>query len=398
MHNKGTNQMLCQSKIPEWNLYLKKIFLRADLNIPLLNGTILDDHRLLAILPTIHLILAKKGKILLASHIGRPKQPEQKLSTKVLLPWFQKEGFSIDFAATPKEADQKLTNNSASIILIENLRFFPGEKMKDEEFAQQLRNITDYYVDDAFASLHRDDASIAILPTLYPEDKRSIGLLVQHELQALSSLKNPKHPFVLIIGGGKVADKLPLLEGLFDSISTILLCPAFVFTFMKAAGQSVGKSLVYNEALNTIDIFLKKAAEHKVQIIYPQDYLIGDASANGTLSIVPADKIPQNGFGISIGPETINKFTPYILNAKTILFNCAMGFFDNPETLMGTEKLLRLIGLSTAYSVIAGGESVAAVNYFSLQKSMNYMTTGGGAVLTYLGNKKLPGLADLCHN
>lgn len=390
--------MTCTSHIHEWDLQNQRVFVRADLNVPLLKGTILDDHRLYAILPTINLIRQKGGKIVLATHIGRPKKPEEKLSTKILLEWLQERGYKIDFASTLQEAAQKSKEANDAIVLLENMRFFPGEKRKKTAFAQQLAACADYYVNDAFAALHRDDASIALLATFFAPEKRSIGLLVQHELQALAPLKKPTQPFVLIVGGGKVADKLPLLEGFLDSVSTVLLCPAFVFSFMKTAGKEVGKSLVYDNATTLITDFLKKAKKNNVAIIYPKDYLIATGSIDGPLSIVKANAIGKNDFGISIGPETIKEFAPYIRNAKTILYNCAMGFFSRPETLEGTEKLLKLVGISKAYSVIAGGESVAATHYFGLQKKMNYLTTGGGAVLTYLAGKKLPGLEVLCKN
>ena len=264
------------------------------------------------------------------------------------------------------------------------------------EFAKELATCADYYVNDAFAALHRDDTSIALLPTLFDQDKRSIGLLVQHELQALTPLKQAKKPFVLIVGGGKVADKLPLLEGFLDSVSAILLCPAFVFTFLKAAGKPVGKSLVYDDALEMIPGFLKAAHERNVKVLFPVDYQIATGSLDGPLSIVDADAIPANGYGISIGPATIQQFAPVIKEANTILYNCAMGFPRRPQTLDGAKKLLQEIGKSSAYSVIAGGDSVALVNRFGLQKKMRYLTTGGGSVLTYLSGRPLPGLAPLC--
>ncbi len=398
MHKTGTIVMRCISKIHEWNLQNQRVFVRADLNIPLLNGMILDDHRLYGILPTLNLIAQKGGKIILATHIGRPKKPTEKLTSKILIPWFQERGFAIDFASTPQQAYEKSKEKNDTIVLLENLRFFPGEKRKEEEFAQQLAATADYYVDDAFAALHRDDASIALLPTFFEPKKRSIGLLVAHELQLLTPLKKPVKPFVLIVGGGKVADKLPLLEGFLDSVSTILMCPAFVFSFMKVEGKEVGKSLVYSEAASLIKDFLAKAKKKNVKIIFPKDYMVASGSIDGPLSRVKANAIPKDGFGITIGPETVKEFAPHIRNAQTILYNCAMGFFSRPETLEGTEKLLKLVGLSKAYTVIAGGESVAATNYFGLQKKMNYLTTGGGAVLTYLAGKDLPGLEVLCEN
>lgn len=388
--------MSCKSHIEQWNLENQRLFLRADLNVPLLDGKILDDHRISSLLPTINLIQNKGAKIILATHIGRPKEPTEELSTRILIPWFMHHGYTIDFASTPEEAVKKSLINNDAIVLLENLRFFPGEKNKELQFAQKLAQTADYYVNDAFAALHRDDASIALLPTLFAPDKRSIGLLVAHELQSLQKLKNPKKPFVFIAGGGKVIDKLPLFEGFLDKLSAVLLCPAFVFTFMKAAGQEVGKSLVYPDADQLIKDFLAKAKKQNVKIIYPKDFLITRNSLTGPLTIVKANTIPNDGFGISIGPETIKTFQPYIRNAKTILYNCAMGFFERPETLEGTHKLLKMVGLSKGYSVIAGGESVAATNYFGLQNKMNYLTTGGGALLTYLAGKKLPGLQVLC--
>ncbi|MEX0671763.1 MAG: phosphoglycerate kinase [Candidatus Babeliales bacterium] len=388
--------MQCVSHLPTWDLTNQRVFVRADLNVPLINDMILDAHRLYTVLPTLDLILQKGGTIILATHIGRPTIPTEKLSTKVLLPWFKTHGYQIEYAATPQEATQKSINTIATIILLENLRFLTGEKKKELSFAQQLAACADYYVNDAFASLHRDDASIAIMPTLYTADKRSIGLLIQHELSALAPLKKPQQPFVLLIGGGKVVDKLPLLEGFLPTVSTILLCPAFIFSIMKAVGKPTGQSLIAPNSSDIIHRFLQSAKEQAVQIITPVDFQIARGSYDGPLSIVASDAIPHDGYGISVGPETIKLFAPHIKNAKTILYNCAMGFFDRPETLESTKKLLKMIALSEGYSVVAGGESVAAAHYFNVQQKIQYLTTGGGAVLTYLAGKKLPGLDILC--
>lgn len=368
------------------------VFLRADLNVPLINGTIHDDFRLQQIIPTIDTIFQHNGTIILATHIGRPGGTyNASLSTKHLLPWFAQHHYNIVFEpnldAVKKEYPPK------TIVLLENLRFFPGEQKHDKAFAEKLAELASYYVNDAFATLHRHDTSISLLPLYFPEHKRFLGPLIKQELSVLSNLAdNPAHPYVVIIGGGKVETKLELIAQLLDTADYIILMPALVFTFMKAQQQATGKSLVDLQATPLLKKLLGKTGPATAQLVYPSDYLIARGSLDGPLQVVSADAIPTDGIGISIGPKSLTSFKPILLQAKTIFFNAASGFPNRPETMLPLYELLTFIAQCPAFSVIAGGDSVAAAQQAGVANKVGYLSTGGGASLAYLGHKKLPGL------
>jgi len=309
------------SQLPTFDLNKKRVLLRADLNIPLKDGTITHDHRLKALTPTLDLIQKKGGKIILATHIGRPRNANPALSTKNLIPWFKSNNYSIKHEPDLTKAYTKSFDDFATILLLENMRFFPGEKNADPDFARALAQLGDYYVNDAFALAHRNDTSVTLVPQLFPSDKRTVGLLVEHELEELNTfITSKQQPFVVVIGGGKAADKLPLLYNLIDQVDTILLCPAIVFTFLKAQGIPVGKSLVDDSALSLCNALLKKAQQHNVKIVFPVDYQIAHNSIEGPLSYVSGDTISKNDIGISVGPKTIELFLPYIQEAQKNIF------------------------------------------------------------------------------
>ena len=379
------------STLPSLIFDNKRVFLRADLNVPLNNGTILDDYRLLSIRPTIDLILKKGGHIILATHLGRPAgKPVAQLSTKQLIPWFEQHGYTISFC--PTFADAK-NNTKNSITLLENLRFFPGEQNQDHHFAQQLADLAEYYVNDAFGTLHRTDTSLTLVPPLFSKNHRTIGLLIEHELQALNALlENPQRPFIVIIGGGKVSTKIPLLRNLLPRINAILLCPAIAFTFMQALGQKTGNSLVELDEVEEAKKIMHEAKKNNVEILFPTDYQIMFPDNKTTLITVPAHEIPEHSIGIAPGHETLALFSSRIKTAKTIFFNAAFGFSGQPDTMKNLEQLLKIIAASSAYTVIGGGDSVGAVRRFGYAKNMSFLSTGGGATLAYLSGEKLPGL------
>lgn len=391
---KMTTKKTISSHLDTFDLSGKRVFLRADLNVPLQNNTVAHDQRLRAVLPTIDLIQKKGGKVICATHLGRPKGHDPKLSAQSLANWFASKGYLVEFEDDLNKAHEKSLQNPETILLLENLRFFPGEKSGNKEFAQQLARLGDFYVNDAFGLLHRTDTSITLVPELFPPEKRTIGLLIEQELSMLNKLlDNPAKPFTLIIGGGKVHDKLPLLENMLDSVDTILLCPAIVFTFLKAMGKEVGISLVDDNALPLCKKLLDRAQQKKVKIVLPIDYQTATDSLDGPLSFVDADGIPKNGMGISIGPKTAALFDSEIKKSNTIFINCGMGFLHRPDTLRGLEAILKSVGKSQAFSVIGGGETVAFSQMLGLDKNISYSSTGGGATLTYLSGGKLPGLA-----
>lgn len=373
-----------------WNMEHKRVFLRADLNVPLSNGKIDNDFRLLNILPTIDYILKKQGCIVLATHIGRPQNKEPELSTQQLIPWFRQRGYSIQFvqdipAITTVEVVPK------QILLLENLRFFPGEKSGDIFFAKQLVRTAHYYINDAFGTIHEHDCSTTLLPYEFPENRRSIGFLMKKELRALSAIKeNPPRPFLAILGGGKIKDKIPLIENLLHHVDTIALYPALCFSFLKSLGKPVGKSLVDDTMLTTCKKIILEAEQSGVEYLLPRDYQVAYNSVDQALSYTY--ELTDDAIGISVGPKTIAEITTKINQAKTVFFNCAMGFADKPETEQSTKDIIDAMAQSSAKTIIAGGDSVDTALHTKHYQQIDHLSTGGGAALAYLSGAVLPGL------
>jgi phosphoglycerate kinase len=370
-----------------------RVLLRADLNVPTHNGRITSDHRLAAVLPTIKLIRKKGGHIILATHMGRPKKSDPAFSTRILVPWFEQHGLKVTFEPDLERAQELSKKPCGDILLLENLRFFPGEQEKNPTFAQSLANLADYYVNDAFGLLHRNDASITDVPALFARNKRTIGLLIEQELMSLNSLlEEPQHPFVLILGGAKIKDKLPLLQAFLPVVDTILLCPASVFTFLKAQGKPVGKSLVDDTLLDASRQILAQAHKQDVRVLFPVDYQIAQETFDGTASFIDSTNIPNNAVGVSIGPKTEVLFAQEIEQAHSIFFNGVVGNERKPATLHGMTSLLQAMADSEAFTVLGGGDSVAIAQELGFADEMDYCSTGGGATLTYLSGQPLPGL------
>jgi phosphoglycerate kinase len=371
-----------------------RVFVRADLNVPTEHGHIIADHRLIALLPTLELIKRKGGRIILATHKGRPSTPNDNDSTKILVPWFKRAGFVITYEPDLEHAYVTSKMNFGDILLLENLRFFPGEKDNTMNFAHQLARLGDYYVNDAFGVLHRTDTSITITPTLFAPNKRTIGLLVEKEIQTLNKLlENPKRPFVLILGGAKIKDKLPLIASFLPQVDTILLCPALVFTFLHAHNTPVGKSLIDSSVLaESIDI-LNQAQKNKVRIVFPVDYQVAHETFDGPVSYISSTDIPSNAVGVSIGPKTAQLFAHEIEKAHTVFLNGVMGNEHNKETLFGMHAVLQAMATnSDALTVVGGGDSVAVTQELGFADKIDYCSTGGGATLSYLSGHMLPGL------
>lgn len=377
----------------QWNIQNKRVFLRADLNVPLSNGKISNDFRLISTLPTIDFILNHHGSIVLATHIGKPKNNEPELSTQILIPWFEQRGYSIIFIKDINTiANLKVIPKQ--IILIENLRFFPGEQNGDPFFAKQLAHTAHYYINDAFGVVHRNDCSVTLLAYEFPENRRSIGLLMEKELRALNVLKkNPPRPFIAILGGKKIKDKIPLIHSLLQKVDALLLCPALCFSFLKSLAKPVGQSLVDDSMLTMCKKIILKAESSHIACLFPIDYQVAYNSIDGPLSIIPANTFPDNAIGIAVGTETVALFTTEINHAKTIFLNCAMGFADRPETRESTKNIIDAMAASSAKTVIAGGDSVDIALTTQNYQSINHLSTGGGAALAYLSDTVLPGLA-----
>jgi phosphoglycerate kinase len=377
-----------------WNMHNKWILLRIDGNVPLRHGIIVDDYRLQQIIPTIDYILGNNGRIILLTQIGRPTGHEEALSTKQLMPWFATK-YSIAFAATLEDIAQ-LQKTDTKLILLENLRFFKEEKALSLSFAQKLASYGDLYVNDAFATLHRNHTSITLLAQQFCADDRSIGFLVEKELSMLNALINRhSHPSLIILGGAKLETKIPLIHSLLDYIDTIFIGPALASTFMKAQGIAVGKSLVKEELVDTCKEILQKANTSHCSLIFPQDYIVARDNIDGPLSFSQGPEIPNDSVGISIGEKTINTLKTIIEKAKIIFLNGSMGFSDKPKTMDGMNALLKMLNASSATTIIAGGDTVSYARSQDLLRHITYISTGGGATISYLSGSELPGLVVL---
>ncbi|HEX2977967.1 MAG TPA: phosphoglycerate kinase [Candidatus Babeliales bacterium] len=376
------------SRLPQSDLKNKRVLLRADCNVPISKGLIKNDFRLRALLPTLRFIIEKKGRIVIATHLGRPKKQEPEFSTRQLIPWFEKNNLHLEFAQTIDEAKK----STAQIVLLENLRFFAGELNNDADFAKALASCGDYYVCDAFGTVHRNHASLTQTPLYFSPQYRTIGFLIEREIKALNKLlDNPAQPFLVLLGGNKIETKLPLIKSLLEQDASIFLLPALVFTFLAAQNKEAGKSLIDENELAAAKKLLddKKTKE---KLLFPIDYLIADNDANGQLSFFKADTFPADGYGISVGPETVSLVTQKIASARSIFFNAAVGFKERPETLLPINKILSALAQSNAYTVIGGGDSVEYAFDAGVAEQIKFLSTGGGAALAYLSKADLPGL------
>lgn len=370
----------------------KQVIVRVDYNVPLTDGHIISDLRLRATLPTIQTILRKGGKVILLTHMGRPHEFDPKLSTQLLAPWFEQQGFSIEFASDLQTAYHKSIHSTVNIIMVENLRFFPGEKAHSLAFAQELARLGDVYVDDAFALIHEADTSMTLLAELFPKEKRSIGLLMEQEITTLNKLiENPKKPFVLIVGGNKIEEKTALITNLAQHIDTILLCPAIVFSYLRALGKNVGTSLVDEKSIELWNNLSTTAAQNDVKIVTPIDYLVAKNDLTGELRVIQADEFKHDDVGITIGPETTKLYCQTIKNAQTALYNGLTGILERPQTLHATKEIFYAMA-TIPTSIVGGGDSTAAVEVLHIERGTLQLSTGGGAMIAYLAGKDLPGL------
>ncbi len=369
----------------------KKVFLRADLNVPLSDGHILDDYRLKCLQPTLDLLIKDQAKIILATHIGRPTGYTKELSTRHLLTWFTHHGYRVTFAASLQDAEH-LSHDMApgTILLLENLRFCAEERAgspHDQQiYAEHLRSLAEYYVNDAWAVLHEKDVSVTLLPQLFTH--KTIGLLVEQEIAHLSKLLTPRRPYVMFLGGGKLS-KISFIKHALTIADTVVVLPGLAFTFLKAQGIVIGDSLVDETLLSEAEDILAYAKDNAYNLIMPQDFLVGSVDLKGPLSV--SSTLRSGQMGISVGPRSLEQYIALINNSQTVFYNGAMGFFERPETLEPLKKLLQAIAQANTYSVVGGGESVAAVHLFALS-GISFCSSGGGATLRYLTYGTLPDL------
>ncbi len=374
----------------EWDCNSQPIFLRADLNVSIANNTITNTFRLEALKPTLNYLLNKNAIIVLGTHIGRPKNNDNNLSTKQLIPWFKKEGYSISFCATLDEAQTHIKKaQPKTIILLENLRFFKAEQSSQNlTYIKQLSELASFYVTDAFGVLHRDDSSVSLLPKQFPFEKRSIGFLVEKELKTISKIKK-KSPLVLIMGGCKTKTKIPLIEPLTSVVDTFVITPALCFTFLKSQNKAVGKSLFDPNLIEACKSIEKNIKKQNKKIILPTDFQVAEDTLDGALSYTQT--IRSNQIGISLGPQSLEKVKTICDSAQGIIFNGAIGFENRKETLSAMKSIFTYMEHASANSLIAGQDSVAAYTRLG-SGTIDSLITGGGSALYYLAHDYLPGL------
>jgi phosphoglycerate kinase len=388
--------------IDDINFSGKKALIRVDFNVPLdAEFNITDDKRITAALPTIKKILKDGGSVILMSHLGRPKDgPTNTYSLKHIVAHLSELlGTEVAFAddcigAQAQELSQNL--KIGGVLLLENLRFYKEEEKGEETFAQKLAQLGDVYVNDAFGTAHRAHASTAVIAQFFPHAKY-FGYLMGSELaNAEKVLNNPERPFTAIMGGAKVSDKILLIEKLLDKVDNLLIGGGMTYTFIKANGGKVGKSLVEEDKLELAKELIKKANEKGVKMIIPTDSVIADAFSNDAeTGNAYNDHIKDNWMGLDIGEDTIKKFAGVIAKSKTILWNGPMGVFEMPKFEHGTKAVAQAVVEATengAFSLIGGGDSAAAVAKFGMEEQVSYVSTGGGALLEYMEGKELPGV------
>jgi phosphoglycerate kinase len=393
------------SKFSSCNFKDQKALVRVDFNVPLNDKfEITDDTRMRAAVPTIKKILSDGGMVILMSHLGRPKGgPEEKYSLKPLIKHLSDllGGITVLFA-NDCIGEQAYTTagmmKPGEVLLLENLRFHKEEEEGDEAFAKKLAGLADIYVNDAFGTAHRAHASTAVIAKFFPVEKRMFGLLMEGEVKSAEKvLHNSEKPFTAIIGGAKVSDKILIIENLLKKANDIIIGGGMAYTFIKAQGGQIGSSLCEEDRLDMANELLKKAAGMGVNIHLPSDSIIADKfDASAKVSSAPSNNIPDGWLGLDIGELGRNEFANVIKKSKTILWNGPMGVFEMEKFQLGTKAIAEAVAEATedgAYSLVGGGDSVAAVNQFGFADKVSYVSTGGGAMLEYFEGKTLPGIA-----
>jgi phosphoglycerate kinase len=390
----------------------KRVFVRVDFNVPLdkKTGEITDDSRIREAIPSIRFLVDQGAKVILASHLGRPKGRDEKLSLEpVGARLAELTGYEVHLPEdcigdAPKKVIHDLRTAAAGgavrgalqVVLLENLRFHPEEEKNDEGFARQLADLCDVYVNDAFGAVHRAHASVEALPRLKTD--RGAGYLLQKELAALSRLvDSPERPFVAVLGGAKVSDKIDVIEALFARCDVLCIGGAMANTFLAAQGKAMQKSLVEEDKLALARTLLGKAEQAKVSLLLPADVVVGAGTDATEGKVVSVDAVPSGTMALDVGPETVARFTKTFATARTIFWNGPMGFFENDAFSRGTSDVAAAMSRAEAFTVVGGGDSAAAVREAGeeIASAFDHISTGGGASLEYIEGKKLPGVEAL---
>lgn len=380
--------------IESMNFKNKRVFVRVDFNVPIKNGEVKDDTRIKEALPTINYIKDNGGKVILASHLGRPKgEFNMEYSLKPVADYFSRSFFKIDFVddcVGEKVLNAVSLMSQGDVILLENLRFYKGEEKNLPEFVEDLANFTDIYINDAFGTCHRKHASVYGLPERIAD--KCAGFLVQKEVEYFEKLiKNPEKPFAAILGGAKVSDKIGVIESLLNISDKIFIGGAMAYTFMKYKGYETGASLLEEEHLSTVENIYKKAEEKKVSIFIPKDHVCSK-EFGGEPIVVNSENIPDDLMGLDIGAETLNFYRSELRDCKTVLWNGPMGVFEDFRYAAGTFGIADFLGDLDATVVVGGGDSVSAVKKRGIDKKISHVSTGGGASLEFLEYGHLPGI------
>ena len=396
--------VLNKKTVDDINVKGKRVLVRCDFNVPLKNGVITDENRIVAALPTIKKLIADGGKVILCSHLGKPKgEPKPELSlAPVAVRLSEHLGKEVVFAAddcvvgeNAKAAVAKM--NDGDVVLLQNTRYRAEETKNGEALSKELASLCEIYVNDAFGAAHRAHCS-TVGVTEYVKEA-AVGYLMQKELKFLGgAVENPERPFVTILGGAKVADKLPVIENLLTKADTVIVGGGMAYTFLAAKGYGVGTSLLDQEKIEYCKEMMAKAEANGVKLLLPIDCTVGKSFPDPIdgpveVTVVDADKIPADCMGLDIGTKTAELFAEAVKTAKTVVWNGPMGVFENPTLAKGTIAVAKSLAETDATTIIGGGDSAAAVNTLGFGSKMSHISTGGGASLEFLEGKELPGIA-----
>ena len=392
--------MLNKVSVDDINVKGQRVLVRCDFNVPLQDGKITDENRLVASLPTIKKLIADGGKVILCSHLGKPKgeaKPELSLAP-VAVRLSELLGQDVKFAADPEVVGPNAKAAVAAmkdgdVVLLENTRYRIEETKNGEDFSKELASLCDVYVDDAFGTAHRAHCS-NVGVTQYVKTA-AVGYLMQKEIDFLgNAVNNPARPFVAILGGSKVSSKISVINNLLDKVDTLIIGGGMAYTFMKAQGGKIGTSLCEDDYLDYANDMIKKAADKGVKMLIPVDTVTADAFSNdANVKVVDAGQIDDGWMGLDIGPKTRELFANAVKDAKTVVWNGPMGVFEMPNFAAGTVAVAQALADTDAVTIIGGGDSAAAVNQLGFGDKMTHISTGGGASLEFLEGKELPGVA-----